>query len=357
MKIWLSLLISLFIAIMCITGTAHADETAKTKARQHFRQGVELFDQRRFGDALAEFEQSYGFFPVYSTLYNVGQVHVALGHPVQAIDAYEKFLVQGGASVSAEQRARVEAELKTQRERVGDIKLVVSPDGTDIRVDGEPIGKAPLKSAVKVAAGHHRVEAMLEGYHTEQSDIDVPGQGHVEMMLKLQGLAPIASQVAPVLPSDSKSASTTNINIAPASAPQASPMLPAPNDNTPPQRQQYSESSSSGAVQRAFGYLIAGAGLIGGGIGIALAVDGQSKHDNALKQYADGNKELAHQTETESSNEKTKGYVVIGASGAVMLTGAILLVSAPSGHSGNARVNVAPWVGSSVAGASVGGTW
>lgn len=95
MKTLYALVIHLLIAALCVTGLARADETAKTKARQHFKQGVELFDQRRFGDALTEFEQSYSLFPVYSTLYNVGQVHVALGHPVQAIDAYENIWFKG----------------------------------------------------------------------------------------------------------------------------------------------------------------------------------------------------------------------------------------------------------------------
>ena len=357
MKTWFALVINLLIAVLCITGVARADETAKTKARQRFKQGVEQFDQRRFGDALTEFEQSYTLFPVYSTLYNVGQVHVALGHPVQAIDAYEKYLVQGGASVPAEQRARVEAELKTQRGRVGDIKLDVSPDGTEVRVDGESAGKAPMKSPVKVAAGHHRVEAMLEGYHTEQSEVDVPGQGHVEIMLRLQ---PLTQAVAPA-PAESAATkpttSSTIVNVAPAPSPPASAAQNARNEGASPRREQYSESSSIGNVQRVFGYVIAGAGLIGTGIGVAFAVDGQSKHDDALEQYAQDQKAQAQQTESDSSKEKTKGYIVIGAGGAVMLTGAILLISAPSGHSGIAGMNLLPWVGTSVAGGSIGGTW
>jgi hypothetical protein len=46
MKIWFLLIMKLFIAILCVTSAAHADEAAKTKARQNFKQGVELFDQR-----------------------------------------------------------------------------------------------------------------------------------------------------------------------------------------------------------------------------------------------------------------------------------------------------------------------
>lgn len=357
MKPWFALIISLLIAALCVTGLARADETAKTKARQHFKQGVELFDQRRFGDALSEFQQSYSLFPVYSTLYNVGQVQVALGHPVEAVEAFDKFLVQGGASISQDQRARVEAELKTQRERVGDIKLDVTPQGAEIRVDGESVGQAPIKNAIKVAAGHHRVEAMLDGYRTERSEVDVSGQGHIEVMFKLQSLPQMAA-AAPAEPAVTRpTTSSTIVNIAPAPSPTASAAQNARNEGALPHREQYSESSSAGTVQRVFGYVIAGAGLIGTGVGVAYAVDGQSKHDDALTQFAQGSTALAHQTETNSSNEKSKGYVVIGAGGAVMLTGAILLISAPSGHSGNARINWSPWVGTSGAGASVGGTW
>lgn len=255
MKTLYALVIHLLIAALCVTGLARADETAKTKARQHFKQGVELFDQRRFGDALTEFEQSYSLFPVYSTLYNVGQVHVALGHPVQAIDAYEKYLVQGGASVPAEQRSRVEAELKTQRERVGDIKLDVTPEGAEIRVDGEPVGKAPLKSPVKVAAGHHRVEAMLDGYRTERSDIDISGQGHVEMMFKLQSLAPAVAPAAAVEPNATKSApNVTNVTVAQAPSPAVNSTQNGRNDSGLPHAEPHYESSAGGTVQRVFGY-------------------------------------------------------------------------------------------------------
>ena len=75
------------------------------------------------------------------------------------------------------------------------------------------------------------------------------------------------------------------------------------------------------------------------------------------KTYKRQKSAQAQQTESDSSKEKTKGYVVIGAGGAAMLTGAILLISAPSGHYGNARLNVSPWVGMTSAGASLGGHW
>lgn len=353
MKCYPALAVALMLTALCVT--ASADDSAKTKARQHFKQGVEYFDERRFGDALFEFEQSYALFAVYSTLYNVGQVQVALGHPVEAVDAFEKFLTQGGASIAAEQRARVESEVRTQRERIGDVKLNVSPDGTEIRIDGNPVGKAPVKEPVRVAAGHHRVEAMLDGYRSEQSEADVPGKGHIEIMFRLQSLpqlvaAPVATPAA-AQPPEKQAVPAANAAPPPAVNP------PVQTSNSPPPSSGTVEPSSAGGVQRFFGYLLAGAGLVGGGVGVAFVVDGQSKHDQALTQYTNGDHAGAQTTEDNSSKEKTKGFVVIGASGAVMLTGAILLIAAPSGHSGSARMNFVPWVASNTAGASVGGNW
>jgi hypothetical protein len=199
---------------------------------------------------------------------------------------------------------------------------------------------------------------MLDGYRTERSEFDVAGQGHVEMMLRLQPLPQVAAAPVPVEPVLSKpNSSSTIVNIAPASSPAVAPAQDSRNDGNQRRREAYPESSTGGTVQRVFGYMFAGAGLIGSGVGVAFLVDGQSKHDDALSQYAQNQKVLAQQTESESSKEKTKGYIVIGAGGAVMLTGAILLISAPSGHSGNALMNLSPWVGTSSAGATVRGTW
>jgi hypothetical protein len=276
---------------------------------------------------------------------------VALGHPVEAVDAFEKFLTQGGASIQAEQRTRVESEIRTQRERMGDVKLNVTPDGTVIRIDGDPVGKAPVNAPVRVAAGHHRVEAMLDGYRSEQSEVDVPGKGHVDMMFKLQALPQMVAPPAAPAPPQPVPASAA----APAPAPAVS--QPAHNGSSLAQNPQYAESSSAGGVQRFFGYLLAGAGLAGGGVGVAFVVDGQSKHDQALTQFTNGDHDGAQRTENDSSKEKTKGFVVIGASGAVMLTGAILLIAAPSGRSGSALSHVSPWVGMGSAGASFGGAW
>jgi hypothetical protein len=342
--------IALTIVALCLSNLAHADESGKLKARLHFKQGVELFDQRRFGDALSEFQESYSLFPVYSTLYNIAQVQVVLGHPVEAADAFDKFLVQGGASIAREQRARVEVELKAQQERIGDIDVAVSPEGAEIQVDGAVVGKSPLGGSVRVASGHHRVDARLDGYRSEHDEVDVLGRGHVELTIQLQALQQMAAPLAagpitsPLPPSPAQ---------APTPIPTASHSLPARDFNA--------GSTTHRSAQTIVGYSLVSIGLVTAGVGVGIGVDGQSKHSDAIKQWNASaeaqSRNNARQTESASVKEKTKGYVIMGAGGAALLAGTIVLLTAPSNQAGHARLNWSPWFGASAAGATLAGTW
>ena len=342
--------IALTVVTLCLSSLAHADESGKLKARQHFKAGVELFDQRRFGDALSQFQESYSLFPVYSTLYNIGQVQVVLGHPVEAADAFDKFLVQGGSSIAQEQRARVEVELKAQQERIGDINVAVSPDGAEIQVDGAPVGMSPLGGPVKVASGHHRVDARLDGYRSEHNEVDILGQGHVALTIQLQALQPMATPLAsgpitgPLPPSPTQ---------APTPVPTASHSLPA--------RDFKAGSTTHRSAQAIVGYSLVGIGLVTAGVGVGISVDGQSKHNDAVKQWNVSDeaqsRNNARQTESASVKEKTTGYIVIGAGGAALLAGTVVLLTAPSNQAGHARLNFSPWLGTSTTGATLAGTW
>jgi len=312
-----------------------ADDSVKDAAREQFMRGVQLFDERRFADSLAEFERSYATYPVFSTLYNIGAVRAALGHSIEAIDAFEKFLAQGGSSISAEQRARVEAELRSERARVGDVRVGGLPPGSQVRIDGVLVGHAPLTEPVRVAAGHHRVEAVVGGYAPALREIDVAGEAHVELTM---ALAPLAATV-PVAPATLPAARSTPSPVD-ARAPGVREAPPAP-----------------GAGQRIAAYSIGGIGLAAAGAGIVVAALGQGKHDSALFQYASTDYSAAQKTESDSKHEKTIGFVVIGAGGAAFLTGLVLYLTAPSGRPSRAGVRVLPWVATSSGGATVEGRW
>jgi iron complex outermembrane receptor protein len=64
----------------------------RVEARAHFDQGVELAARGEFERALAEFEAAHRNSPNFAVLYNIGQAHIELGHPLFAIAALEHRL-------------------------------------------------------------------------------------------------------------------------------------------------------------------------------------------------------------------------------------------------------------------------
>ncbi|HKO50810.1 MAG TPA: hypothetical protein VJV79_23985 [Polyangiaceae bacterium] len=317
--------------------SAWADEPAQVEARKHFQQGVAFVDSRRLPEALAEFERCYALYPAYGTLYNIGQVHAALGQPVAAVEAFEKYLADGGAVIVAARRARVEKELATQREQLAELAVQVTPAEAELRIDDHPVARSGAAVKRWVTAGQHLLSASLAGYQTQQRSLAVRAKDRVEVALTLELQPPVVAAVAP---------------------------LPRPAEPAA-QAEASGELARHRSQQRLAGYLVTGVGLAGVGAGIAIAALGQAKHNDALDQWYAGDREGARSTEAASSDQKTAGYVVIGVGGAATLVGAILLLTARSPASSatppsaTARTdwNCSPWLMPSVLGASLQRRW
>lgn len=143
----------------CLGTTAEAqDAEARATARARFDRGVALFDEGRFDAALAEFQEAYRIAPSYAVLFNLAQVHARLGHAVEAVDAFERYLEEGGARIPAQRRALAERELATQRERIATLVVEVNAPGAR-QVRAMRRGYLPFSRVVEVGMG---AEAELE---------------------------------------------------------------------------------------------------------------------------------------------------------------------------------------------------
>jgi hypothetical protein len=310
--------------------SARADDFAQAEARRHFLQGVTLVDQQRLTDALAEFELCYSLYPAYATLYNIGQVHAALGHSVAAVEVFEKYLNDGGTEIPPKQRARVEAELASQRERIGEITIEITPGDAELRIDDKLIAHTGTIITQRLAIGHHRVDITRGGYRSEQRDAEIAPQAHVQLAVTLEPLPPVTTPV--VLP------------------------------RTPPRSSPVPDTDSRGATQRTASYVVGGLGLVGVGVGISIALGGQAKHRDALDEWYAGDHDAARKTEDSSMRQKTAGYVVIGMGGAATAIGAILFLTAPRSSAAvsakrRAGWTYSPWFTTSSLGASLQTRW
>lgn len=145
------------------------------EARERFSRAVELYDEGRYEAALVEFQRAYDLAPAAPVLFNIAQVHAAMGHAVAAVAAYERYLAEGGEAISAARRADVEAALRTQRARIARLTIAVSAPGATIAIDDVEVGISPLPSAIEVDSGEHVVSARAAGHEGVRRRIRIAG--------------------------------------------------------------------------------------------------------------------------------------------------------------------------------------
>lgn len=127
-------------------------QTSKDEAMSKFREGVQLFENERFLEAVRCFRRANELNPSWKIEFNIGQCEAALKRYGLAMEAFEKYLALGGDEVASDRRDFVVAELKRLREMVGNLE-VKAPDGVAVFVDGEFRGQTPMDAPIRVTAG------------------------------------------------------------------------------------------------------------------------------------------------------------------------------------------------------------
>jgi hypothetical protein len=168
--------------------TSAADVVITEEARQHFSAGVALLkdpDGAKYEEAYREFKAAYAASPSWKILGNLALCAFKLERDGEAIDAYEKYLAEGGTNIDAGERKQVETDLKTLKTGAVGLKLSTNEKGAmieDVRVasKGDRIVNiyGPVDGAIDVRLhpGHHIVTAKLDGFDPQTWEIDLaPG--------------------------------------------------------------------------------------------------------------------------------------------------------------------------------------
>lgn len=73
---------------------AETSQSAKRSAEfsQHLERGMKLYEERKFSEAIEEFQQAYERQQLPRILYNMARAHLQLGHAEEALGLHQKFL-------------------------------------------------------------------------------------------------------------------------------------------------------------------------------------------------------------------------------------------------------------------------
>lgn len=159
---------------------AKADE-----ASQHFKSGVSFYKDRDFTAAMVEFKKAFELLPNYNVLYNIGQTARELKDYAAALNAFDQYLRDGGAKVTAARKKEVQSAIDELKKKVGTLKVTVNVEGAEITVDDAVVGKSPLPEAVVANVGRHKLGATSSGYTPAQRVVDVAGTEETAVSLEL----------------------------------------------------------------------------------------------------------------------------------------------------------------------------
>jgi tetratricopeptide (TPR) repeat protein len=178
------LLLALLLALSGTHALA-ANAAERTAARRAFERGSRLYQQARYAEAAAAFEEAYRAVPNGVVLYNLGQCYEKLGELEKALSSYREYLRLVPKAEDREVVQTVIASLEGRLEALRRPKVTLSsePSGALVSLDGQERGATPWSEPVE--AGKHELLLALKGYQPLRRELEVRAGEPVQLHLVL----------------------------------------------------------------------------------------------------------------------------------------------------------------------------
>ncbi len=150
---------------------AGAEDPITTMARARFKEGVEFYDKGEYEQARAAFLQAYALKKHPAVLLNLAWSSLKSGHTLEGKKYFEQFLNEA-KDATDKQRADANDGLSQAKTKLGRIDIQ-APSGTDVMVDGDHTGTAPISDAVYVEPGAHTVKFKASDGTTDTESVSV----------------------------------------------------------------------------------------------------------------------------------------------------------------------------------------
>jgi hypothetical protein len=150
---------------------AGAEDPITTMARARFKEGVDFYDKGQYEQARAAFLQAYALKKHPAVLLNLAWSSLKSGHALEGKKYFEQFLNEA-KDATEKQRADANDGLSQAKAKLGHIDIQ-APAGTDVSVDGDHAGTAPISDGVYVEPGGHTVKFKGSDGTTDTASVSV----------------------------------------------------------------------------------------------------------------------------------------------------------------------------------------
>jgi len=266
---------------------AASEDPTTAVARARFKEGVEFYDKYQYEQARAAFLQAYALKKHPAVLLNLAWSCLKSGHSLEAERYFKQFLSEG-KEITDKQRADANDGLNQAHGKIGRIE-VSAPAGTEVTIDGDRVGSAPLPESVAVEPGAHTLTFKGPDSATETQSVTVLGGEKAVARFGKGGGGAAGAGAAPPPPAPPSEAPT------PAPAAAAPEEAPGEAEHPPARQKAHHEASKRGPLDPPSNFVpvVLGGILTAAGIGVAIGMNGskQSAQNNA---NATAQKVLSH---------------------------------------------------------------
>jgi hypothetical protein len=345
-----ALALSALVVLHSTSSYAQSNWSDKAIAKQLLEDAEKLMASGNAAAACPKYDESQRRVPELDTLLKLADCYEKAGKTASAWAAFNEageLAARKGALGARDPREQIaRGRISSLESKLSRLTFTVAdPDtaGLELRQDGVLVGRGVWGSAVPIDPGSYNVKATAPGKRPWTQMIEVgPNGARVEVTVPALEDEPVGSATMP--PSPPAPASRAPID--------ASPSAPAPPGN------------SMWGVQRTMGIALSGVGLVSAGIGVVFGVTSQSKASDrdaicpsgvhCTQQEADHIADLT----TQARADATRSWVALSIGATALVGGVALILTAPPLRaSGASALRLTPWVGTTSAGASVGGVW
>lgn len=143
--------------VFAMAAPAQAQSSQAVMAESLFREATALFEAGKTAEACAKFDESHRLDPAVGTLYNLAQCREKEGRLASAWSHYSDLAGRAAQAGQTEREKKMRARLAELEPKVPRVSLKVEQrfDITEIKVDGQPLGRAAWSSALPLDPGEH----------------------------------------------------------------------------------------------------------------------------------------------------------------------------------------------------------
>ncbi|MBN1612590.1 MAG: hypothetical protein JW940_38525 [Polyangiaceae bacterium] len=310
------------LALVAVATSVHAGPNEVATAEALFQQARQLMKEGRFSQACPKLAESQRLDPAVGTLLYLAECYEKNGQTASAWATFELAAAEGRKD---NQAAREKIAKERAQQLVGRLsRLTIAVPaaarvvGLVVRRDDIEVGEPSWDTALPVDPGQHVVQASAPGKKPWVTAVDV-GPDAASAQVEI----PVLEDSAP----DAPARAAQPQPVAPPSPPVVA-AAPAP----PPSKD---SGSNPGGTQRIAGLAIGGAGVASLGVGTVLAIMAQSKETDSEKYCAPDDTSRCTQQGIDILEDarglNTAGNILLGVGGLLVVSGAVLYLTAPRG--------------------------